>query len=173
MKNIKEMCQLIDFSEIRKKYMRHAYLLAAVSIATLVGCASTAANTSRVAKTEDENKIFACIETESPNIFIFYVNGGAKVVPKKVDNKQPSDSIAFTENRVCFAAGEHKIGITASTSSESVNEYITYQFEAAKKYKITAKVEGITFNLLLSDVTNTPEVLLKEFNVKISGSGGS
>ena len=50
---------------------------------------------------------------------------------------------------------------------------MTYLFETNKKYKLSAQVKGIAFTIKLSDVTNPTEVLLKEFRVKISGSGGS
>jgi hypothetical protein len=137
------------------------------SIILLAGCASTPTNPNV------NNKDVACIETESSNIYNFYVNGGAKVEIKEIDDAESSNSMMSQENRFCFAAGEHKIGVTASTSGESVNEYISYPFEANKKYKLSAKLKGIAFHLSLSDVTNTPEVLMKEFKVKISGAGSS
>ena len=159
--------------------MRKNYSYFTFFVLILAGCASTPS-----AETSTENNVnkdLACIETESAGIYDFYANGGAKLEIKEIDDIESTksmfssavSSVVPKDGSFCFAAGEHKLGFTANTSSESVNEFITYAFEANKKYKLSAQVKGIAFTIKLSDVTNPTEVLLKEFRVKISGSGGS
>jgi hypothetical protein len=141
--------------------MRNTHSLLVFSMLMLVGCASTPSSKNV------GNKNYACIETESANIYNFYVKGGAKVEIKEIDGAEPDDDIP------CFSPGEHIVGFSASTASESVNEYLSYNFEASKKYKLSAQVKGIAFICTLNDITNTAEVKLKEFKVKISSPGGS
>lgn len=149
------------------------YLFLTLFFVSLGGCASAPSTDKKVSKN------LACIETESAGIYNFYINRGTKVEIKEIDDvESDSDifasavsSVASKESYFCFAAGEHKLGFTAATSSESVNEFMTYAFEADKKYKLSAQVKGIAFNVKLSDVTNPTETVLKEFRVKISGAG--
>jgi hypothetical protein len=141
--------------------MRSTYPMLAFSMLMLVGCTTTPTDKSI------DKKEFACIETETASIYNFYVNGGAKVEIKEVDGAEPNDDTP------CFAPGEHIIGFKASTQSESVNEYLSYNFEASKKYKLSAQVKGIAFICTFSDITNATEVKLTEIKAKISGAGSS
>ncbi len=159
--------------------MQINYAFLALLIFGLAGCASTP--TSEPGAENKANKELACIETESAGFYDYYANSGVRLEIKEIDEVESTKSTFSSvvssavpqDGNFCFAAGEHKLGFTATTSGESVNEFMTYAFEANKKYKLSAQVKGIAFNVKLSDVTNPTEVVLKEFRVKISGSGGS
>lgn len=155
------------------------YLFLAFFVFSLAGCASTPRTEPN---TENKaNKELACIETESASFYDYYANGGVRLEIKEIDEieseggtvSKMASSVIPSNGNVCFAAGEHKLGFTATSSGESVNEFITYAFETNKKYKLSALVKGIAFSIKLSDVTSPREIVLKEFRVKISGSGGS
>ena len=106
----------------------------------------------------------ACIDGDVANFIKFFSDGEAHVRIAEVDELQANS------NPVCVPPGEHKVGFTAVNSGRTVNEYITFNFEASKKYKIKANVRGIAFDCTLNDITDGTEKKLSEFRVKISGS---
>lgn len=133
-----------------------------IMVAFLAGCATTARYQNYLGQDG------ACVKGHSAGFFDYVSEKESMVSIDAVDGVPTGGGAIY--GPYCFPSGKHSLGISTSSRNTFSKLHLELQFDPGKKYELRSDLRGISFILKFVDISTSPEVMIAEYRVKVSGS---